>query len=89
MLRPIVLALLLASATRAVDITDIQGPAYQSPLAGQVVDDVTGVIVAKVCFIILVPLFGVHTLRRTDTGSGLWVSPPLIRGYPTDFAFTA
>lgn len=47
-LRTSVLIGLIAVVARGVSITDIQGSAFQSPLAGQVVDDVTGVVVAKV-----------------------------------------
>lgn len=39
---------LLVSLALGVEITDIQGPAWLSPLAGQTVQNVTGVVTAKV-----------------------------------------
>ena len=41
--------LLFAAFVKAISISDIQGPAFQSPYAGHVVHDVTGVVAAKVC----------------------------------------
>ena len=38
----------LQQLSAATSITDIQGPAYLSPLKGQTVHDVTGVVTAKV-----------------------------------------
>ncbi|KAI0050405.1 DNase I-like protein [Auriscalpium vulgare] len=51
MVPPTVLALLVAVAfprsASAVSITDIQGPAFQSPLVGQTLANITGVVSAK------------------------------------------
>ena len=41
-------AALFVSGLGAVTITDIQGPAFRSPLVGQNVHDVPGVVTAKV-----------------------------------------
>ncbi|KAI9058193.1 DNase I-like protein [Trametes sanguinea] len=43
----VVLALQLATVARSVSVTDIQGPAYLSPLKGQAVSNLTGVVTAK------------------------------------------
>ncbi|KAF5369281.1 hypothetical protein D9758_002525 [Tetrapyrgos nigripes] len=40
-------AALLISLTTSVTVTDIQGPAWLSPLAGQTVSNVTGVVIGK------------------------------------------
>ena len=39
---------LVVPLVASVSITDIQGPAFQSPLAGQSVQNVTGIVTAKV-----------------------------------------
>lgn len=44
--------LLLTSLVGAVSITDIQGPAFQSPYVGQVVHNVTGIVSAKVSLVL-------------------------------------
>lgn len=38
-----------ATAVSSVSITDIQGTAWQSPLVGQAVANLTGIVTAKVC----------------------------------------
>lgn len=42
------LAAFLAPLSAAVTITDIQGPAWQSPLVGQTVNNLTGIVTGKV-----------------------------------------
>ncbi|OSD07381.1 DNase I-like protein [Trametes coccinea BRFM310] len=42
-----VLVFQLATVARSVSVTDIQGPAYLSPLRGQAVSNLTGVVTAK------------------------------------------
>lgn len=41
--------LFLTSLVKATSITDIQGTSFSSPLVGQTVHNVTGVVTAKVC----------------------------------------
>jgi hypothetical protein len=41
--------LALLPFVHSTDITDIQGPAFRSPLEGQTVHNVTGVVTAKAC----------------------------------------
>lgn len=43
------LAVQIALPVQAVSITDIQGPAFISPLNGQTVNNLTGIVTAKVC----------------------------------------
>lgn len=39
----------LISGSLSVTVSDIQGPAFQSPFAGKVVSNLTGLVTAKVC----------------------------------------
>ena len=48
MLSALALAACIATVARSVSVTDIQGPAFLSPLVGQTVANVTGVVTAKV-----------------------------------------
>ena len=41
---------LFVALVASLDVTDIQGPAFLSPYAGQTVHNVTGVVTAKVRF---------------------------------------
>lgn len=43
------LAVHIALPVHAVSITDVQGPAFLSPLNGQTVNNLTGIVTAKVC----------------------------------------
>lgn len=46
-----------AIIVNAVSIAEIQGPAFQSPLLGQVVRNATGIVTAKVSNITLIVMF--------------------------------
>ena len=48
MLSSLVLATSVATLAGCVSITDIQGPAFLSPLLGRTVTNITGVVTAKV-----------------------------------------
>lgn len=47
-MRTLFVIALQAVAAAAVSITDIQGPAFRSPLEGQNVQNVSGIVTAKV-----------------------------------------
>lgn len=57
----------------SVSITDIQGPFFQSPLKGQAVTNVTGVVVAKVCITSL-PLILTYLRFVYKVPNGFWIS---------------
>lgn len=81
--------LALGAAVGAVKISDIQGAAFQSPLAGQWVHNVTGVVTAKVsrsqwpCFI---KYSGFRDRIATD--SGYLANLPMMFVYPVALGCT-
>lgn len=62
-LQSVVFATSYIAAASPITITQIQGPAFQSSLNGRTVQNLTGVVTAKVCiFVSLVYLRGFHRI---------------------------
>jgi predicted extracellular nuclease len=62
-----------AAAVQAVSISEIQGPAWISPYAGQTVHNVTGVVVAKASAHEAAWAGCMLTVCRTQGPSGVWI----------------
>ena len=79
----------LQQLVSAVSVTDIQGPAYLSPLKGQKVQNLTGIVTAKVRFELTILFIETHlTLRlfflSLIAASGFEAIPSMTSAFPTD-----